>query len=57
MAAADSVAEYSFTGIDTSPKLIEREAMERAAMPVPAVMTEVNRHPAVSGALSDAALN
>jgi hypothetical protein len=27
-----SVAENTFTGIDTSPKLIERAAMERAAM-------------------------
>src|SRR6478609_8324495 len=29
---ADSVAEYSFTGIDTRPKLSDREAIERAAM-------------------------
>jgi hypothetical protein len=28
----DSVAEYSFTGIDTRPKLKESDAMERAAM-------------------------
>jgi hypothetical protein len=27
-----SVAENTFTGIDTSPKLIDSEAMERAAM-------------------------
>src|SRR5688572_14612938 len=27
-----SVAEYSFTGIDTSPKLRDNEAIERAAM-------------------------
>jgi len=27
-----SVAEYSFTGIDTRPKLTVREAMDRAAM-------------------------
>ena len=30
-----SVAEYSFTGIDTSPKLSDSEAMERAAMGAP----------------------
>src|SRR5437764_969597 len=28
----DSVAEYSFTGMDTRPKLNDRDAMERAAM-------------------------
>jgi len=28
----DSVAECSFTGIDTRPKLTVREAMDRAAM-------------------------
>src|SRR5437773_1695025 len=29
----DSVAENTLTGIDTRPKLSDREAMERAAMP------------------------
>jgi hypothetical protein len=29
-----SVAEYSFTGIDTRPKLRVREAIERAAIGV-----------------------
>src|SRR5438094_4695756 len=32
-----SVAEYSFTGIDTSPKLSDSEAMERAAMSAPRI--------------------
>src|SRR5437868_11294513 len=31
----DSVAEYSFTGMDTSPKLSDSDAMERAAMVFP----------------------
>jgi hypothetical protein len=30
-----SVAENTFTGIDTSPKLMDSEAMERAAMAQP----------------------
>ncbi|MGO4763679.1 hypothetical protein AB4120_14160 [Cupriavidus sp. 2KB_3] len=32
MAALHSVAEKTFTGIETKPKLIESEAIERAAI-------------------------
>jgi len=35
MVSEESVAEYSFTGMDTSPKLSDSDAMERAAMVFP----------------------
>ena len=41
--AALSVAEYSLTGIETRPKLSEREAIERAAMASPSSKKTVRK--------------
>ena len=46
MPSEDSVAEYSFTGMETRPKLSESEAMDRADMGNPVfVSPSVGRTP------------